>query len=99
MNTNEETEKERLLEYMAHKAASRDGEFFLAAAVEAFQAAHNLDRAAMANWLGITPKELILLSICGKPNKADPEKHAKDIEIIAAKFQIDPAKLEQILLG
>lgn len=97
MNADEEAEKERLLEYVAYKAAIRDGEFFLAAAVEAYQATHQLDRATMASWLGITSKELSLLSICGKPNKTDPEKYARDIATIAAKFQIEEAKLTTII--
>ena len=94
MSANETNQTEQLLEYMAKRAATRP--YFLAGAINAYQERHQLDRVALAEWLGIPDEQLTRLELCGQPD-ATELKRSKDVADIAAKFGIDPAKLETIL--
>jgi len=94
MQTNDTNTTEQLLSHMANRAAART--YFLAGAIQAYQERHQLDRQALANWLGITPETLTLVELCGRPDPTEA-RYEQDIEAIASEFEFDPAKLETIL--
>lgn len=94
MQTNDADKTEQLLNHMAKRAATRP--YYLAGAIKAYQERHQLDRGGLATWLDITDEQLTRLELCGQPDATEPGR-SKDVADIAAKFGIDPAKLETIL--
>ena len=94
MSANETNQTEQLLEYMAKRAATRP--YFLAGAINAYQERHQLDRVALAEWLGIPDEQLTRLELCGQPDATEPGR-SKDVVAIADRFGIKAAKLETIL--
>lgn len=87
-------DKEAALRHMAAKTADRP--FFMGEAIKRYQEHNQLDRNAVANWLDVTDGQLTRLELCGVPDQNEP-KHSQDVADIAAKFGLDPAKLETIL--
>lgn len=76
----------------AAAAASRPR--FLAAALARFRAAEALDEADLARWLGIAPAQLPRLALCTLPR---PDRFRADVEAIAGRFGIEPARLANLL--
>ena len=95
MQTTNDTDKtEQLLNHMANRAAARP--YFLAGAIQSYQERHQLDRVALAAWLGIPDEQLTRLELCGQPDATEPGR-SKDVVAIADRFGIEAAKLETIL--
>ena len=90
-------EKERLLRYMADRAAATRTSY-IASAVKSYLESHpTISRDDLINWLGITPERLTRLELCLRPDKANAQRYSSDITAVAAAMEIDPIKLKTIL--
>src|SRR4051812_17216616 len=68
--------------------------FFLSFALAEYAAAEQLDEAALAARLGITPDVLPHVRLCRSP-RPDPDGFREDVVRIAGKFGLDPGVLKE----
>jgi hypothetical protein len=80
------------------RAAERaaDQPFFLAGLLRAYAAAHKLDDAALAAWLGCATNDLPRLALCRQPGVA-PADFRTDIEHLAQRFGLHAEQLAHLI--
>lgn len=93
-----QAEIERKLQQLADKAFHYLPQYFMVGAIRTYQHKYNLNQQALLDWLNITQEQLTELELCRLPKKTD-ENHYQHLAMLADKFSLDEAKLEQILLG
>ena len=83
-----------LLRWTAERAST--DRFFLASALLPYARAEGLDDAGLAERLGCAPDDLPALLLCRRPEKQGG-RFRMDVERIAERFGLDPARLAQAI--
>jgi hypothetical protein len=85
----------RLGRLAAHLAAA---DFFLSAALTAYQDRNGLDDAGRAALLGCDPAVLVSLRLCRRPGAAEPDRSAEqDVADIVRRFGIELTVLRRVV--
>jgi hypothetical protein len=82
----------RWLERAARSGSERP--WTMGSVLEEYCASEGVTRQHLAALLGCSSESLAWLSLCRRPG---PEQFAEDVNKIAERFQIEPAKLAQIV--
>ncbi len=95
MSDNDPAEQAHLLSLAAARASRQP--FFMASALEAFRQATDTDEAGLATRLEIETSKLSRLALCRRPTPAESQSFGREVQAIAEKFGIAPAKLANLL--
>jgi hypothetical protein len=73
-----------------------DDPFFLASALREYAQSENLDESGLATVLGCSVELLTLVAICRRPHP-EPGRFQRDIDLIAARFDVRAGALAEIV--
>lgn len=71
--------------------------FFLSPLLNLYAQSENLTCDALAERLGCTPEDLILLRLCRAPVQEPASEFQRDVNVIADRFHLNPEMLSEVV--